>query len=241
MAETRVGQENERNESLLAILNAGKQLYQEIHQNMFVSESEIAEQLRNRGEQFINRLVIAFQHLERNRYITDNVINTVVEFQRLMSRLEQRFQAVEEDELHYTCPNERERQGRGRPKLLIPKEQLEGLRSFGFSWISISKMLGVSEKTLRRRREAYGIPSTLEQFMEITDDQVDDLVKSALEVSPNSAERMVIGFLRGRGVYVQRWRIRESIWRVDPVNRELRRRTVTQRRVYSVPTPNSLW
>ena len=81
------------------------------------------------------------------------------------------------------------------------------------------------------RLDAYGIPSTHEQFMEITDDQVDDLVKSALEVSPNSGERMVMGFLRGRRVYVQRWRIRKSI----------RRRTITQRRVYNVPTPNSLW
>ena len=102
-------------------------------------------------------------------------------------------------------------------------------------------MLGVSEKTLRRRREAYGIPSTQEQFMAATDDQVDDLVKAALQELPNSGERMIMGFLRGKRFYVQRWRIRQSIWRVDPVNRELRRRTITQRRVYSVPTPNSLW
>lgn len=201
----------------------------------------MAERLRNRGEQFINTLIIAARHLESNRDITDGVIRTVVEFQRLIYRLEERFHDFKEDGWHYTCPNESLRQGLGRPKLLIPKEQLEGLRSLGFSWTSISKMLGVSEKTLRRRREAYDMSSTREQFMEVTDDEVDELVKSALEVSPNSGERMVMGFFRGRGVYVQRWRIRKSIWRVDPVNRELRRRTVTQRRVYSVPTPNSLW
>ena len=203
MAETSttIEQGNGQNESLLAILHAGKELYQEMHRNIFVSEPEIAERLRNRGEQFISNLIIACRHLEQNRDISDVVYNTVAEFQRLISRFEERFQTFEENEVHYTCPNEGVQQGRGRPRLLIPKEQLEGLRLLGFSWISISKMLGVSEKTVRRRRDAYGIPSTREQFMEITDDQVDDLVKSALEVSPNSGERMVMGFLRGRGVY----------------------------------------
>ena len=53
-----------------------------------------------------------------------------------MSRLEERFQASEECDVHYTCPKSAP-EGRGRPKLLIPKEQLEGLRSLGFSWISL--------------------------------------------------------------------------------------------------------
>ena len=234
------GEENEPNDLLLTILYAGKDLYEEIHRNLFVSECEIAERLQNDGEQFINDLLIGCRHLQRNREIMDGVYDIVGEFQRLMSRLEERFQVSEECDVHYTCPKSAP-EGRGRPKLLIPKEQLEGLRSLGFSWISISQMLGVSEKTLRRRREAYGIPSTQELFIATTDDQVDDLVKAALQESPNSGERMIMGFLRGKGFYVQRWRIRQSIWRVDPVNRELRRRTITQRRVYSVPTPNSLW
>ena len=147
--------ENEENESLLAILHVGKELYHEIHRNIFISDSGMAESFRNRREQFINALIIAYRHLESNRYITDGVlIHTVVEFQRLICRLEERFHDFVEDGLHYTCPNEGLRQERGRPKLLIPKEQLEGLQSMGFSWTSISKMLGVSEKTLRRRREA---------------------------------------------------------------------------------------
>ena len=144
--------ENEENESLLAILHVGKELYHEIHRNIFISDSGMAESFRNRGEQFINALITS-RHLESNRYITDGVIHTVVVFQRLICRLEERFHDFVEDGLHYTCPNEGLRQERGRPKLLIPKEQLEGLRSLGFSWTSISKMLGVSEKTLRRRRE----------------------------------------------------------------------------------------
>ena len=233
-------QEDEPNGLLLAILHTGKELYREIHRNLFVSEQEIAQRLRNDGEQFVNDLLIACRHLQQNRGILNGVYDIVSEFQQIIIRLEERFIVSEEEEVHYASPNEAP-EGRGRPKLLIPKEQLEGLRSLGFSWMSISKMLGVSEKTIRRRREAYGIPSTHEQFMATTDAQVDNLVRSALHESPNSGERMIMGFLRGKGVHVQRWRIRKSIWRIDPVNRALRRRTITQRRVYSVPTPNSLW
>ena len=49
MAETAttIEQGNGQNESLLAILHAGKEFYQEMHRNIFVSEPEIAERLRN--------------------------------------------------------------------------------------------------------------------------------------------------------------------------------------------------
>ena len=190
--------ENEENESLLAILHVGKELYHEIHRNIFISDIGMAESFRNRGEQFINALIIASRHLEsKYRDITDGVIHTVVEFQRLICRLEERFHDFVEDGLHYTCPNEGLRQKLGRPKLVIPKEQLEGLRSLGFSWTSISKMLGVSEKTLRCRREAYDMSSTCEQLSDVTDDEVDQLAKSALEVLPNSGERMIMGWFNG--------------------------------------------
>ena len=121
---------------LLTILYAGKDLYEEIHRNLFVLECEIAERLPNDVEQFINDLLIGCRHLQRNREIMDGVYDIVDEFQRLTSRLEERFQASEECDVHYTCPKSAP-EGRGRPKLLIPKEQLEGLRSLGFPWTSI--------------------------------------------------------------------------------------------------------
>ena len=123
------GEENEPNDLLLiTILYAGKDLYEEIHRNLFVSECEIAERLQNDGEQFINDLLIGCRHLQRNREIMDGIYDIVSEFQRLMARLEERFQVSEECDVHYTYPKSAP-EGRGRPKLLIPKEQLEGLRS----------------------------------------------------------------------------------------------------------------
>ena len=47
--------------------------------------------------------------------------------------------------------------------------------------------------------------------------------------------------LRQRGIYVQRWRVREAIVRVDPINRANRWGQRIVRRPYSVPHPNFLW
>ena len=59
-------------------------------------------------------------------------------------------------------------------------------------------------------------------------------------VLPNSGEVMIRGALHGRGVTIQRSRLRESIQRVDPTRKQ-RRQRLQIRRVYRVPGPNSLW
>ena len=51
---------------------------------------------------------------------------------------------------------------------------------------------------------------------------------------------MILGALCGRGVRIQRSRLRESIQRVDPTRRG-RKQRLRIRRVYWVPGPNSLW
>ena len=165
----------------------------------------------------------------------------IIEIQKVICNLEERINKFEENELHFVCPTNAENGGKGRPKLVIPQEQLEGLRSLGFSWTGIAKMLGVSERTIRRRREAFGIPTTGQAFSQIDDNEIDRKIQSILQTLPNSGERMILGWFRGQRFHVQRWRIRNFVWRVDPIGRELRRRTITKRRVYSVPTPNALW
>lgn len=125
--------------------------------------------------------------------------------------------------------------GQGHHKFHIPHKQLEGLRSLGFSWTSIAQLLGVSEKTVGRRRDEFEISNHNVTFSEILNDGLNNLVTHVLEVSQNSGERMVQGWFRGRGICIQRWRLRESIAHVDPIGRELRRKVVTKRRAYSVP------
>ena len=91
------------------------------------------------------------------------------------------------------------------------------------------------------RRDEFCLPIGEDMYSSITDEQLDQKISSILSSSPNSGERMVICALAAKNIKVKRERVRESIFRVDPVNRLLRRPTSIRRRVYSVPTPNSLW
>jgi len=60
-------------------------------------------------------------------------------------------------------------------------------------------------------------------------------------LSPVSGESYKRGALRGRGIFIQRWKIREVLQTVDPVGRAIRRRLSIQRRLYNVKKPNHLW
>ena len=83
----------------------------------------------------------------------DGILLAVIEFQSLIQRLEERLSLIDKREDHYSCPTMSSKR-RGRPTLVISEEQLDGLRSPGVSWSGIAKLLGVSEKTIRRRRDS---------------------------------------------------------------------------------------
>ena len=126
----------------------------------------------------------------------------------------------------------------GRPAYNITKEQIEELRETGMNWKTIAGFLGVSERTLSRRRIEYGI---FDSFSEISDEELDVHIERILQLTPYSGEVYIIGSLKARNVRVQRERVRESLLRVDPIGRQMRRRYAICRRVYSVPGPNYLW
>ena len=61
------------------------------------------------------------------------------------------------------------RNGRpGRPTVIVPKSIIELLLEQGFSYTSISRMLGISTRTLLRRRVQYELP-TGRPYSEISD------------------------------------------------------------------------
>ena len=126
----------------------------------------------------------------------------------------------------------------GRPAFNITKAQIELLRETGMNWKAVAGFLGVSERTLLRRRIEYDIESS---FSEITDIELDGKIREILQLTPYSGECYVRGSLKGRNVNVQRSRIRKSLQRVDGIGRGMRRRYTICRRVYNVPHANSLW
>ena len=90
-------------------------------------------------------------------------------------------------------------------------------------------MIGVSRITLHRRIRELGLEEET-RCSENDDQELDVSVRTILALLPNSGEVMIRGTLCGRGVRIQRSRLRESIQRVDPTRRERRQRDSKMRR-----------
>ena len=130
----------------------------------------------------------------------------------------------------------------GRPRIQITQAQLEALHNgAGFRWNDIACILQVSSRTLRRRRHELGMRVDGREFTDLTDVQLDRMIREVLGVTPSAGLRLVQGSLRRRGVYVQRARVLQSLRRVDPVSSTLRNSRKIIRRKYTVASPNSLW
>ena len=67
------------------------------------------------------------------------------------------------------------------------------------------------------------------------------MVQIIISENRNWGYVMIAGYLASKGYKIQRYRIRESVLRLDPDGVEERKRCALHRRVYSVPCPNALW
>ena len=143
--------------------------------------------------------------------------------------------------LNFTCLLE-ESLNRGRRRYSIPQTALIDLHRIHNSWAQV----GVSYRTLLRRRHEYSLPvsNTIGQrdtYTEISQTDLCDVVREVLQVLPNAGETFVLAALRQRNIRIQRWKVRNAIRTVDPLSHAMRRSVAILRRVYSVPCPNALW
>jgi hypothetical protein len=127
----------------------------------------------------------------------------------------------------------------GAPKYDLPKNVIEELLLDGFSIKEISLLLSVSERTVYRRMASYGLRK--HTFSTISDHALDELVGQLTKDFPNCGENMIGQLLHGKGVIVQRFRLRESLHRVDEAGILCRSRGRLHRRVYNVKGANHLW
>ena len=112
--------------------------------------------------------------------------------------------------------------------------------SMSFSWTEIATLIGVSRMTIYRRRDEFGMLQ--EPIRTLTDTELRSKLSDIRRVSPESGEKLILGQLRSMGYHITRSRVREALRSVDPINTALRwQGSVTARRPYSVPGPNSLW
>ena len=129
---------------------------------------------------------------------------------------------------------------RGRPYYEVHKEQIEYLLQVRFSCPEIAMIVGVSLSTIRRRMALYGL-SVQSLYSNMSDDELDEVIKKICIAFPNSGFRMMEGHLLSRGYRLPQVRIRESLHRVDPEGVAARWAIAIQRLRYSVMSPLSLW
>ena len=175
-----------------------------------------------------------------NYYLSE--IESLVPTLRLLCQEWHRYIEVRErltESVSYSAPAEHLSR-RGRLRFTITQEQLLYLRALCFTWTDIALILGVSRMTIFRRRQEFGI---LDDATNIIDDtQLRLLLSDLRKSSPHLGEVMVMGHLRSLGYNVPRARVRNAIRATDPINTALRwQGSITSRRPYSVPGPNSLW
>ncbi|XP_019206542.2 uncharacterized protein LOC109196654 isoform X1 [Oreochromis niloticus] len=203
-----------------------------------------------------NNLEFILRHLEEHVFIIAtflvlmNNVQQNVSGIRLCTLLEGIYQSLMEMSTELTLRAEAEAHvmgslyhstsQRGRPRYNIPATQLTDMRDLGFSWMAISQMLSVNVRTLYNHRIQLGLVD-YGTFNNISNVDLDHLITEILTHTPGSGESYISGSLRGRGIRVQRWRVRERLRIVDPVGRALRRRRAIQRRVYNVTVPNQVW
>ena len=128
------------------------------------------------------------------------------------------------------------RRTKGRPSILIKESELE----MQFTRIEIARLLGCSARTIRRRILEFGL-EYISGYSQISDEDLDDLVTAFVGNLPSAGQVSLAGYLQSQGHHIQRWRIHDSMLRVDPWGVQQRSRRILHRRRYRVPGPNSLW
>lgn len=89
-----------------------------------------------------------------------------------------------------SCPVYRSSGRAGRPAYSIQREELEALIELGFSFHQIAFMLGVSERTIRRRREYFGLPTGANCYSQLSDEELDTVVSDIMHVMCQSCIKM---------------------------------------------------
>jgi hypothetical protein len=129
---------------------------------------------------------------------------------------------------------------RGRPRKIIDPSYLQEALApdRNISRTGLSRVLKIHRHTVRRAINDAGISQS---YMDLSDNDLDDLLKAFKLQKPESGFRYALGFLRNHGIRIQQRRVLQSLRRVDPIGRILRERRTTRRREYHVARPNSLW
>ncbi|XP_076830132.1 uncharacterized protein LOC143476036 [Brachyhypopomus gauderio] len=177
----------------------------------------------------INQEMIIFRSLLGQVEMPEDIVSSLTELSMLLSVMDNGNQVPQVPVL----------QGHmGRPKYCVPPQQLKHLVQISLPVWHIAELLGVSKKTLKRRMDENGL-SVKQTYSDLTDEQLDSLVRSVKARSPHVGYRMMKGILQAMGHRIQWKRVFSCMHRVDPVGvlSRMTRMGCVARRTYSVQGP----
>ena len=102
----------------------------------------------------------------------------------------------------------------------------------------LASLLGIHRNTLRYKLRRLGLHK---QFSAITDNELDNIIKTYKRLRPTSGLRYTTGFLRCHDLQIQREHIRKSLQRIDGLGHTLRRHDAIMRRTYVSQVSNAVW
>ncbi|KAA0706662.1 hypothetical protein E1301_Tti014012 [Triplophysa tibetana] len=164
----------------------------------------------------------------------DNLIRSLTDLRAVLR------QYVEVREEAYTVP--RICSGpRGRPKIMVSRQQLEFLMTQGFTIKRMARLLGCSASFLYKRTKALGMPIRNSRSSSLTDEELEQHIQRLHNLYPRSGSEIMRALLRAEGLLVTRQRVRLTLANIDPAAAARRWSSAVARRTYYVPYPNSLW
>ena len=129
----------------------------------------------------------------------------------------------------------------GHPKFVVDIEAIKLLREQEFSWTKIAEIFDISSTTLRNIRTEYNIEDPIQPYSDISNNELDVLIKQIKHDNPFYGETMLTGALKSKNIIIPRAQLRESVQRVDAFGAVTRMRNIIPRRRYKVAGPNALW
>ena len=129
---------------VIEYLSLGINIFSDFRRHLFSSDARFAEVLVCRAEEHVNGLVVLLHVYDWSEEICGGFALLIFGVQDYINRFNERFNNFEQKgEECYQCSYEEQDEtdsGAGRPRFLIPEEQLEGLHSLHFSWTKIAEM-----------------------------------------------------------------------------------------------------
>lgn len=184
---------------------------------------------------YLKRLLVNLDNDSNSQ--TDEIVSLIGDaINELMRDTQSRFLDLDTVEFAPKVRNHR----RGRPSFEIKEEQLSFLLEEGFTVPIIGQLFRVSTRTVERRMAKYGL-SVSGTYSNISDEELDNVVRVAQSGHPGIGLRMLMGHMRSKGLRIQWHRVRQSLLRTDPSGVHQRWRDSIRRRKYCVPGPLALW